>query len=143
MASNGRREFKHPRATVDDNAELTFDDLLALSDAQAETETVLWNGRRLTVRHLLSFREVSQFINRVMDFCFDEEHEIAIPEAADFAIRINVFIAYAGILSDADIESQYRVAYESGLYELLLTKINTAQLDAIRQTVQTCVYHMM
>lgn len=143
MASNPRG-FKHPIPGRSDGVSIaSSDDIMQVWEPGDNTATIIWNGRQLTVTRLLPFRDVSQFINAVMDLCFDTEHEIAVPEAADFAIRLNVLMRYAGIMMTNDIEEQYRIAYESGLYEAVIEVINTAQLEAIRQTVQTCVLHLM
>lgn len=142
MASN--RQFKHPLMTGNTGKLITTsDDIMQVWTPGENTAEITWNGRNVSVKRLLPFREVSQFINAVMDLCFDTEHEIAIPEAADFAIRLNVLIRYAGIMMTDDIEEQYQIAYESGLYEEIVKEVNAAQLDAIQQTVQTCVLHMM
>ena len=144
MANNLPRQFKHPVLHDKETERVSsFDDVKRAWTAGSPTEEILWNGKTVTVAKLLSFREVSQFINAVMDLCFDTEHEIAVPEAADFAIRLNVLMRYAGIMMTGDIEEQYQIVYESGLYEAIANVVNQAQLDAIRQTVQTCVLHMM
>ena len=122
---------------------LTADAIIKLCDRKNSTVDIMWNGKKITVKRLLTFRELSQFINNVMDLCFDNEHEIALPEAYDFAIRLNVIMMYAGILLDVDLESQFYIAYESGLYESIIEVINSAQLDTITNTVRTCVMHMM
>ena len=142
------REFKHPIpiAGRDDSniktGPLTSDEINAIWQPGQSESDVRWNGRHITVKKMLSFRELSQFINQVMDFCFDPEHEIAIPEAADFAIRLNVLMMYAGIVLTCDIDEQYRFVYESGLYEAISASINPAQLESIRDTVKTCILHM-
>ncbi len=144
MASNTQRKFRHPILRNDNGAYVTSaTDILQVWQYDSGTQDVQWNGKTVSVKRLLTFREVSQFINAVMDLCFDSEHEIAVPEAADFAIRLNVLLRYAGIMMDTEIEEQYRIVYESGLYEAVAEAVNAAQLDAIRQTVQTCVLHMM
>ena len=144
MASNSRPQFKHPIIKPSDTGgELTADAIIKLCGRKNSTVDVLWNGQKITVKRLLSFRELSQLITNVTDFCFDREHEIAIPEAYDFAIRLNVIMMYAGILLDADLETQFYIAYESGLYESIIEVINSAQLDAITNTVRTCVMHLM
>lgn len=144
MASNPRPVFKHPIPGRSDGVSIaSSDDIMQVWEPGDNTSTIIWNGRQITVTRLLPFRDVSQFINAVMDLCFDTEHEIAVPEAADFAIRLNVLMRYAGIMMTNDIEEQYRIVYESGLYEAVIEVINTAQLEAIRQTVQTCVLHLM
>lgn len=144
MASNKQRQFKHPILRNEDMTHIaSASDIMQIWKHDSGAQDVLWNGKTVSVKKLLSFREVSQFINAVMDLCFDSEHEIAVPEAADFAIRLNVLMRYAGIMMDTEIEEQYRIVYESGLYEAVAEAVNAAQLDAIRQTVQTCVLHMM
>lgn len=144
MASNTRPVFKHPVLKDSGGGAIkSSDDIMKVWSPGDNTAEVIWNGKSVYVKRLLSFREVSQFINAVIDLCFDTEHEIAIPEAADFAIRLNVLMRYAGIIMDDDIEEQYRIVYESNLYESIIGVINSAQLDAIRDTVQTCVLHMI
>lgn len=144
MANSKPRQFKHPILPNNSNARVvSSDDILRVWEPGCKTQEIIWNGNAVSVKKLLSLREVSQFINAVMDLCFDTEHEVAVPEAADFAIRLNVLMRYAGIMMTADIEEQYRIAYESGLYEAVAEVVNAAQLEAIRQTVQTCVLHMM
>ena len=140
------REFKHPimqPGNAADSAVISSDDILSIWQPDMKPVTVRWCGMILAVKHLLTMREVSQFVNHVMDMCFDTDHEIAVPEAADFAIRLNVLMMYAGIKMSGEIEDQYRIVYESGLYEAICEHINAAQMEAIRKTVETCVLHMM
>ena len=68
MANSKPRQFKHPILPNNSNARVvSSDDILRVWEPGCKTQEIIWNGNAVSVKKLLSLREVSQFINAVMD----------------------------------------------------------------------------
>lgn len=103
------------------------------------TKVIRWHGLSITVRQMIPFKEVSQLINSVMSNCIIEDGGIFVPEAMDFAMRVNVILRYTNVELPSDIEEQYRIVYGSGLYEEIEAVINQSQIRAIKDTLAICI----
>lgn len=118
---------------------ITAEMLKLAAHPKTAAKTVRWHNLMLTVRPMIDFHETSQFVNSVMGACFDSKHDVAMPEAMDFAIRINTIMRYSNAELPDDTEEQYRIAYGTDLYEEIRDHIQTAQLDAIIKTIELCM----
>ena len=97
---------------------------------------VTWHGIRMTVRHMISMREVSDIVNNVVSLCMPDDKPSRI-ELCELAIRAYVVMMYAGVELPADIEKQHRLLFGTGLYESVCNAINPDQLGVIRESVHT------
>ena len=93
----------------------------------------------VTVRPLLPVGEVSKFVNSVMGACYDQTNDIFIPEMMDFAFRANTVMRYACVELPADVEEQYAVLYNTGLFSAVMSVINEAQISSIKEAIMVCI----
>jgi len=114
--------------------QITVDQLRA-TNTTPMSRTVMWHGRAVSVRTLLPVRELSQFINSVMSACYDDEHDVFVPEMMDFAFRVNVVSRYACVELPDDIEEQYVLLYNTDIYDSIVAAVNAAQLQSIEKTI--------
>ena len=105
-------------------------------------KTVVWRGTAITVRTVLTARDVSRMFDSVMAVCYDKERDLFFPEMADFAFRAGVLIWYAGAELPDDIEEQYRLVYGTNLYDTVRTAICGAQADALWRAIELCMGSM-
>lgn len=102
--------------------------------------TILWHGNALTVRTLLSIEEISQFVNSVMGGCYDQLHDVFVPEMKDFGFRVNVVSRYACVELPDDIEEQYEILYNTDIYDTICAAVNSAQLTSIGNSIDTLMF---
>lgn len=102
--------------------------------------TILWHGNAVTIRTLLPIKEVTLFVNSVMEGCYDIPHNAFIPEMMDFAFRVNVVTRYACVDLPTDIEEQYEIIYNTDIFDTIVASINVAQLQSIRDTINALMF---
>lgn len=135
MASDIRRA---PEASATVSAKR----IMQVAKPDTAPRSVRWHGTSIAVRPLLTFQETGRFIDSVMHACFDGEHDTAMPEALDFAIRANAVLRYSNAELPDRIEDQYAILYGTDLYDTVRSQINTSQLDAIIRALELCVTRM-
>ncbi len=111
-----------------------------LSQKKANKRMAMWHGIAVSVRTLLPIREVTLFINSVMDSCYDTEHDNFVPEMMDFAFRVNVVTRYACVDLPLDIEDKYEVLYNTDIFDTIAAAVNNSQLQSIRETIFSLMY---
>lgn len=108
-----------------------------------DCKTVLWHGISFTLKPLLSFGEVTKFVDSVLNACsgkHDGEHDgLFIPEMKDFAIRANTVLRYACVDLPSDFGEQYELLYTTDIYDCILSAINRPQFDSILDAINTCI----
>lgn len=104
-----------------------------------QNRVLMWNGMAVTVRPLLPVGEVSKFVNSVMGACYDQTNDIFIPEMMDFAFRVNTVMRYACVELPADVEEQYTVLYNTGLFSAVMSVINEGQISSIKEAIMVCI----
>ena len=111
-----------------------------LANLPAEKQRIImWHGNAITVRELLPITELSSFVNSVLNCCYDEKHDVVVPEMMDFAFRINVITSYATVELPDEICNQYAMAYQTDLFDSIVSVINKQQLCAIRDAIELCL----
>ena len=103
--------------------------------------TIVWRGIALTIRTLLPIVEVTQFVNSVMDSCYDKTHDVFVPDIKDFAFRVNTVSRYACVELPKDINEQYSILYNTDLFDTILAHINQAQIRAIEDAINICLHN--
>lgn len=117
---------------------ITSEQLRALNTAPSH-RTIMWHGIAVTLRPLLPIIEVTQFVNSVMDSCYDKEHDVFVPDMKDFAFRVNTVSRYACVELPSDISEQYSILYNTDIFDTVLSYINQAQIQAIKDAINTCM----
>lgn len=110
---------------------------LCTANSKPTHRTIIWHGIAVTVRTLLPIQEVSMIINSVMDACYDQTHDVFMPEMKDFAFRANVVSHYACVDFPNDIEEQYSILYNTDIFDTVVAAVNPAQIESIRETLST------
>ena len=99
----------------------------------------MWHGIAVTVRPLLPLAEVTQFVNSVMDSCYDKGRDMFVPDMKDFAFRVNVVSRYACVELPPSIEEQYAILYNTDIFDTILSYINQPQIESIKDAINTCM----
>ena len=113
--------------------------VLSVINNDIEYKNVEWRGLNIVIRPAISFRETSQFINSVMSGCLNNDKDVFVPEAIDFAFRLNTVMRYTNIILPDAIEDQYRILYCTDIYSTVCENINEEQLSSIRYAVEIFV----
>lgn len=117
---------------------ITVEQLRSANSAPSH-RVIMWHGIAMTLRPLLPLVEVTQFVNSVMNSCYDKEHDVFVPDMKDFAFRVNTVSRYACVELPQDIEEQYSVLYNTDIFDTILSHINKAQIESIREAINTCM----
>lgn len=117
---------------------ITAEQLLS-ADTKPSHKTLMWHGHAVTVRYLIPLIEVTQFINSVMNSCYDKEHDLFMPDMMDFAFRVNVVSRYASVELPGDINKQYSVLYNTDIFDVIVSNVNSSQIKSIRDSIDICM----
>lgn len=99
---------------------------------------VMWQGIRLTVRTMLSFRETIEMCGCIVAACRSDEDGALHPECMEAALRSEVVRRYAFIKPPDDIEEEYRLLFGTNIYQTICAAINADQLEAIKDAARMC-----
>ena len=109
-----------------------------VKNTYAASETVEWNGVEVTIKRSLSMTDMLNFVDSVVESCFDSQTDEYRPEAKDFAVRVNVMTRYANFaLPEKNVEHQYELAICSGAVEMILERINGAQFNEMMRAIDS------
>ena len=117
---------------------ITAEQLRCANNAPSH-RTVMWHGIAVTLRPLLPLVEVTQFVNSVMDSCYDKEHDVFVPDMMDFAFRVNAVSRYACVELPESIEEQYSILYNTDIFDTIVSHAHAAQLQAIKDAINVCM----
>lgn len=107
-----------------------------------ETETVQWNGLDVIIKKNLSMDDMLNFVDSVVNSCFDAQTGEYRPEAKDFAMRVNVLTRYANFsLPERNVEHQYQIAVLSGAVDMILNYVNAAQFYEMGRAIDAKIEH--
>lgn len=107
-----------------------------------ETETVQWNGLEVIIKKNLSMDDMLNFVDSVVNSCFDAQTGEYRPEAKDFAMRVNILTRYANFaLPERNVEHQYQIAVLSGAVDMILNYVNTAQFYEMGRAIDAKIEH--
>lgn len=104
-------------------------------------EVVQWNGIEVTVRQAIPLTEMLGFVNDIVDACFLEDGTY-FPEAEKFAVKVGVLSRYTNIEMPDDVEKQYWIAYDSGIFDTVYGCIDVPQLNEIIIAAEKRIQHM-
>lgn len=107
-----------------------------------ETETVQWNGLDVVIKKNLSMTDMLNFVDSVVNSCFDTQTGEYRPEAKDFAMRANILTRYANFaLPERNVEHQYEIAVLSGAADMVLEYVNATQFYEMRCAIDAKIEH--
>ena len=117
----------------------TFDKIM--KDTYAPTETVAWHGVDITIKKTLSLQEMMEFVEAVVQLCFETESGKYIPEIRDFAIKLNTLTKYANFTMPHNITHQYQLIYCTDAFEKVLMNVNPQQFNEMCAAVDRRMAH--
>lgn len=116
-----------------------MDDILK---KQEDTEIVEWNGLEVIIQKTLSMDDMLNFVDSVVQTCFDAQTGEYRPEAKDFAMRVNIMTRYANFaLPERNVAHQYDIVVRSGAADMILDHINTAQFYEMNRAIDAKIEH--
>ena len=118
------------------NGRISGEKIFAAAKVDNSPGQIRWHGLPITVRPILSLREVALFIDDVMGACLDPERGTGMPELADFLIRVNTVLRYSNAGLPDDPDEQYQLMYGSDLYEQITQNICKDQLESIKESIR-------
>lgn len=109
----------------------------AMKDNYTPSSEIEWNGVTITVKRNLSFGEMMEFVESVVQLCFANETDRYIPEVKDFAIKTLILEKYANINMPQNIEKRYEFVYFTDVVQAILSKVDRIQFNEIVQAIDT------
>ena len=104
--------------------------LKTINGEYSNTVKKTWQGMTVEIKRVLSFAEMTEFIDSVMSLCFSDSY-LYLPEVRDFAINSCIIDYYTNIDIVDDVNIRYNTIYCTNLIEQIKKEINTNQLDNI------------
>lgn len=104
--------------------------LKTINGEYSNTVKKTWQGMTFEIKRVLSFAEMTEFIDSVMSLCFSDSY-LYLPEVRDFAINSCIIDYYTNIDIVDDVNIRYNTIYCTNLIEQIKKEINTNQLNNI------------
>lgn len=103
-------------------------------DQNSKEDTKLdFYGSELLIKHQLSLVDMAEFVNSVVGACFDDETNEYMPEAKDFATKVNILKYYTNVDMPEDMSKQYEFVYKLWpiIWDQIFNCIDTEQYYSI------------
>lgn len=120
---------------------LTFNMLYNSADVKPVINTVTVNNIEVPVKSYIGLVDMIKFVREVRDSCFEDETMEYLPEAKDFAIRINTLVYYAGVAVPTDTSKAYDLLYGTDIYNMVFEHIDDHQYYQIMCSIDDAIEH--
>lgn len=110
-------------------------DIDKLIDPNNETE-LEWRGLTISVKPILSFKEMTLFVETTTRSCLSDETGEYFPEAQDFVFRCSVIEYYTNISLPEDIHKRYDFVIRTDIIPFIMDIIDKTQLSFIVKAVE-------
>ena len=98
-----------------------------------ESENIInfdWHGTEITVKKVISLKEMLALVNYVVDTCFDNKGEYH-PEVRTFAFNVAILERYANFTIPKNAENAYDLVYRTDAVNCVLSNIDDWQIEDI------------
>ena len=96
--------------------------------------TMEWEGIDVYITPTLSLKNVIEFVNNVVESCFDSNGEYH-PEIMDFAIQSQAIKKYTNFKLPDSIEKSYELLTTTGIADFILQNVNQIQFHEIVKAI--------
>lgn len=86
-----------------------------------------WRGMLVQIKTCLSFLEMLEFVDSVVESCFAEDTGMYLPEIKDFATRCAILTKYSNFSLPDGIEQKYNFVYASDIVNFVVGYIDEDQ----------------
>lgn len=114
----------------------------AMKDNYTPYSEIEWSGITVTVKRNLSFGEMMEFVESVVQLCFANDTNRYIPEIKDFAIKTLVLEKYTNINMPQNIEKRYEFVSFTDIVQNVLSKVDKIQFNEIVQAIDAKLEYM-
>ena len=138
MASNTKRQFKHPiqptQSHTDILREIDGDEILEKIDAEYRVTQVPWNGMQILVRSYIGMDEMTELTDLVVGMIFVDGASYS--ELMDYFFRCAVLAFYTNIMMPSDEDSKFKIIYGTDLYETVKKYIHSGQIESMSSAIK-------
>lgn len=113
--------------------------LKSIKYTQKEFVPVQWNGKSLYVRPILKLKDMTFLIQDVLKTCETKTPGVLAPELIDFSFRRHIVSMYSLIEMPDDLDDQYKILYETDLFDVVTKNINKDQYQGILRAINLYV----
>lgn len=102
-----------------------------MNDTYIPTETFIWNELEIVVKKTLTFKEMFEFVNDVVNTCFSEGENEHVPHVKEFMKRVCLVEKYTNLTLPKSTEKSYNLLYRTDVVEKILEHIDCVQYHEI------------
>lgn len=95
-----------------------------------------WYGNELTIKTMLSLREMFEFVKVVVDGCFNQDTHEYLPEVKEFVLRASIVEYYTNVRMPDNLERRYAILYGTDLVDFIIARINKCQFDDMTVAIE-------
>ena len=103
-----------------------------------KNKKVVWHTTDIVVKYSLGIDEYIDLISKIISSCTDADGN-CILAFVDFALRVNVILAYSNVDLPKEPEELFNISYSSDLYDVVYKNACSEQIDSIIDTVRRCI----
>ena len=115
---------------------VTFNMIAAnISHDNNAKELEIEGGYKIAVTYRLGLKEYLEFVNAVVQSCYDEDDGIYNPEVRYIAEKIYLLVYYAGIDKPKDVSKAYDVVCNTTIYDRVFDLIDQTQWFDMQEAI--------
>lgn len=95
-----------------------------------------WYGNELTIKTMLSLREMFEFVKVVVDGCFNQDTHEYLPEAKEFVLRASIVEYYTNVRMPDNLERRYAILYGTDLVDFIISRVNKRQFEDMNVAIE-------
>lgn len=97
-------------------------------------EIIELNGLQVSIKKTIGIKEMVTLVSKVVASCFDPESGECMFYIKDFILRREIISAYSNVAMPSSLEHQYKIVYNSGVFEEIINRDN-AEVGAIIRAI--------
>lgn len=101
----------------------------------AVPQKLVWEGLEIMVKPKIGLKDMHTFVQEAINSCFSEDGDY-MPDAQDFAVRVNLVEKYTNASLPSDLKVQYALLYNTDLVDRIMEKIDSSQFDMIVGSIE-------
>lgn len=100
-----------------------------------------WHGLKVVIRRNLPFSSMMEFVDNVVETCFEMNTGAYLPEVKEFAVKCAILEHYGNFVLPVELERRYMLVYASNAVRKVLEHVNMDQFECILSAIDDKVEH--
>lgn len=119
---------------------ISIDTVVEIANADLKKYAVVdWHGKDLVIRRTIAYDEVRNFVNAVVEACFNKETGEYEPQNRDFMYKYGEILFYTNVELPQETSAAYDIVYALNLNDIIEDNIDAHQLADIQSAISEAI----